>query len=401
MKCILMNKETPVMLVEYDTKANQIKNIYEEYNLLYAPLSIINAKKDKAKSLVKETNYWFKGRGIPSWRKDLESMLEKLNVRGPEELLNKAYALSLSDQYWLKEEKSKITWDNINFFTNDFLYTAYLNISLDSSSHEKISNPNILMSPNNTTDGMLQKGWIIEDKKRVLVKGTYSTSLEEPFNEYLASQISKRLGFYYCDYTVSWEPNIHLVSKCSNFITEDEEIISAYDIFNSEKHPNNMNDYEFYLSILAKHHVPYAREHTAQMFLVDYLMLNTDRHLKNFGVIRNVKTLEWVRTTPIFDTGEAMECDKLTDEINFNYGTGKFFTNPKKDFEAILKTIINDIRDVDLRKLDGLVDDYYSLLKEYQQRLDISDRRIAKLTNGLKERIAILKDALIYIPKEK
>ena len=30
MKCILMNKETPVMLVEYDTKANQIKNIYEE-----------------------------------------------------------------------------------------------------------------------------------------------------------------------------------------------------------------------------------------------------------------------------------------------------------------------------------------------------------------------------------
>ena len=66
-----------------------------------------------------------------------------------------------------------------------------------------------------------------------------------------------------------------------------------------------------------------------------------------------------------------------------------------------INTIINDIRDVDLRKLDGLVDDYYSLLKEYQQRLDISERRIAKLTNGLKERIAILKDALIYITKEK
>ena len=40
-------------------------------------------------------------------------------------------------------------------------------------------------------------------------------------------------------------------------------------------------------------------------------MLNTDRHLKNFGGIRNVNTLELVRTTPIFDSGEAMECEKI------------------------------------------------------------------------------------------
>ena len=54
------------------------------------------------------------------------------------------------------------------------------------------------------------------------------------------------------------------------------------------------------------------------LFILDYLMLNNDRHLKNFGIIRNVNTLKWEKVAPIFDTGESMQCDKYTDEINFS-----------------------------------------------------------------------------------
>jgi len=48
------------------------------------------------------------------------------------------------------------------------------------------------------------------------------------------------------------------------------------------------------------------------MFLVDYIVVNFDRHMKNFGVIRNVETLKWERVCPIFDTGECTEpcCNK-------------------------------------------------------------------------------------------
>lgn len=123
--------------------------------------------------------------------------------------------------------------------------------------------------------------------------------------------ISKALGLFYCDYRVEWLDE-KLVSKCDDFINADEEIITAYDIFNSRKKPNNINDYEFYVKILEDNKVYEARKNVASMFLVDYLMLNSDRHLKNFGIIRNVNTLEWVSTTPIFDTGEAMECYKFT-----------------------------------------------------------------------------------------
>ena len=381
------------MLVEYNTTLNVIENIYDIYNIDYAPLSISNANKTLGANLLKQINDWFKGRGIPSWRKDLEKLLEKLNVSSPEELLNKSYALSLSDQYWLKEENSNVKWQDINFFTNDFEYEAYLEASLDSSSNLTTSKDKaILRSPNNTTDGMLQKGWIIENGKRILVKGTYTSSREEPFNEWLASQISKRLGFYYCNYLVEWTDKTKLISKCENFVSEDEEIISAYDVFKSEKKPNNINDYEFYIQVLEKHNVPNARKNVEDMFILDYLMLNTDRHLKNFGVIRNVKTLEWVRTTPIFDTGQSMECDKYLDEINFSYGTGKFFTNTNKNYEDILKVIGKSIVNIDIKRLDGLCEEYHSLLEKYKDKLDMSDKRIEKLVNGLQERIRKLEN---------
>ena len=385
------------MLIEYNSY-NVISKIYEIYNIEYAPLAVFNASKNRSSSLTKTVNDWFRGRGIPSWRKDLEKLLDKLGVSSSVELLNKSYGLSLSDQYWLKDVNSAIKWEDINFFTNDFEYEAYLDASLDSSSKSIVSlDKNIFKSPNNTTDGMLQKGWIIESGKRVLVKGTYTSNKEEPINEYLASQICKRLGFDYCNYEVEWSDKTKLISKCNDFINENEELISAYDIYNSEKKPNNISDYEFYIQILEKHNVPNARENMENLFILDYLMLNNDRHLKNFGIIRNVNTLKWEKVAPIFDTGESMQCDKYTDEINFSSGKGKFFSNTDKDYEDILKIIGKNILRVDLSKLKGICDDYRLILEKYQDKLDMSDKRKEKLVSGLNKRITKLSEFISNI----
>ena len=397
MKCILMNKNQKIMLIEYNSY-NVISKIYEIYNIEYAPLAVFNASKNRSSSLTKTVNDWFRGRGIPSWRKDLEKLLDKLGVSSSVELLNKSYGLSLSDQYWLKDVNSAVKWEDINFFTNDFEYEAYLDASLDSSSKSIVSlDKNIFKSPNNTTDGMLQKGWIIESGKRVLVKGTYTSNKEEPINEYLASQICKRLGFDYCNYEVEWSDKTKLISKCNDFINENEELISAYDIYNSEKKPNNISDYEFYIQILEKHNVPNARENMENLFILDYLMLNNDRHLKNFGIIRNVNTLKWEKVAPIFDTGESMQCDKYTDEINFSLGKGKFFSNTDKDYEDILKIIGKNILRVDLSKLKGICDDYRLILEKYQDKLDMSDKRKEKLVSGLNKRITKLSEFISNI----
>ena len=42
-----------------------------------------------------------------------------------------------------------------------------------SKNSDRIQNESSLYSPNNTTDGMLRKAWIIEDGIRYLLKGGY------------------------------------------------------------------------------------------------------------------------------------------------------------------------------------------------------------------------------------
>lgn len=384
MKCFLMNKNKKVALIELEEDTNYINKIYEIYNIDFAPLALKNATKNKAVSEVKALNDWFKGRGIPSWRKDVENLLEKLNVTSPEELLNKAYALSLSDQYWIKEESQEnLKWEDINFFTNDFKYKGYFQATLSSSDVGEID----LRSPNNTTDGMLQKAWIIENGDRVLVKGTYFQARQEPINEWLVSQICKRLDLDYCNYEIDISDN-KIVSKCKDFINQNQEIITAYEIFYSKQQSNNVSDFEHYVTILQENGIENAKEQLQDMFLIDYIVMNIDRHMKNFGIIRNVDTLKWEKATPIFDTGECMECDKLLSEINFVDGKCKFFRNTNKNFSGLLDYI--DISRYNFSKLEGLAEEFKEKLIEYKPYTDMPDERIVKLYDGLQYRISSL-----------
>lgn len=40
--------------------------------------------------------------------------------------------------------------------------------------------------------------------------------------------------------------------------------------------------------------------------LTDYVITNVDRHLNNFGVLRDTRTLQFVGMAPIFDFGDSM-----------------------------------------------------------------------------------------------
>ena len=392
MKCVLLNKNKEIALIELNTEYNIIEKIYEIYNIEYAPLSFKNAYYSKTVNNEKMLNEWYRGRGIPDWRKDIKSLLENLSIKSTDELLNKSYALSLSDQYWIKEESQKnLKWENINFFTNDFKYKGYLNVSLSTS--EKIGQID-LRSPNNTTDGMLQKAWIIENGKRVLVKGTYYQANQEPLNEWLVAQICKRLELDYCDYKIDIIEQ-KIVSKCEDFITENEEIIAAYDIFQSEKKNNNTNDFEHYINILEKHGIQNARKSVQDMILIDYIVMNFDRHLKNYGVIRNVSNLKWERVTPIFDTGESMQCDKLVSEINFHDGKCKFFTNTNKKISDLLEFI--DLNNYDIEKINDIPKRFKEILEKYQRYTDMTNERIDKLWKGIEYRISNL---ILAIKKE-
>lgn len=41
------------------------------------------------------------------------------------------------------------------------------------------------------------------------------------------------------------------------------------------------------------------------MLILDFIICNRDRHYNNFGMIRNVNTLQIEKSAPIFDTGTS------------------------------------------------------------------------------------------------
>jgi len=383
MKCILMNKNTKVLSADYQPSLGVFTDIYDIYNIDFAPVILKNVY-NKEKDLKIILSNWFKGRGIPLWRDDLDLLLSKLNISAPTELLDKAFGLSLSDQYWIKPYDSKIEYKDINFFEHDFNDAEFTDATFSNSTETstKIS----LISPNNTTDGRLKKTWIIEEGKRYLLKGSYKNEVLQPFNEALASMISSRLGFNHVTYILEVIKD-KVVSKCECFINENTELVSAYQILYNNCDKDNA--YETYINLLEKHGIKDARSSLEDMFILDYIMLNEDRHLNNFGIIRDVQTLNWIGTAPIFDTGESLNIIDYSDEEVIINGDGRFFYNVS-NFDNILDNI-KDLKKYDLNKLDGICEEFDELLHKYQHITKMTDRRINKICTLLFSRINKLK----------
>ena len=386
-----MNKNTPVLLAYYDEATSGFTNIIEIYNIDYAPYILKNIYVNKDNDLEIFRAYlsnWFKGRGIPSWRDKLDLLLHRLNINAPDELLDKAFGLSLSDQYWLKPEDTKLTYDDVNYFDNDFSYAEFLEASLSKNS-TIIKNASSLKTPNNTTDGMLKKAWIIDNRTRYLLKGGYKNETLQPFNEVLASQICKRLGFNHTTYTLDTYKNI-IVSKCPCFINKDTELITCSQIMNGLKRYGNTKDYEEYISILEKQGIKDARIKLENMYILDFLIMNEDRHLNNFGIIRDVNTLKWLDVAPIFDNGQSLNTLYYDEEELHISGEGKFFYEVKP-FDEIIR-IVKDIKRIDVKVLEDLPEWFDNLLHEYQYLTGYSDTRINKLCILLSRQINKLKN---------
>ncbi len=393
MKCILMNKNIEVLVTEYNETSKFFDSIYEIKNINYAPYilkSLYNENNLNSTSFITNLSEWFKGRGIPSWRDKLDLLLHRLNITAPYELLDKAFGLSLSDQYWLKPYESNILYDDINFFDNDFDYAEFMEASLSTNS-KTITKETSLKTPNNTTDGMLKKAWIIENGTRYLLKGGYKNETLQPFNEVLASEICKRLGFNHVEYTLDTYKDM-VVSKCPCFITKDTEFITCSQIKHDMPRHDNSKDYEEYIKKLEENGIENAREKVENMYILDYLIMNEDRHLNNFGIIRDVNTLKWLDVAPIFDNGQSLNIEYYDEEEIHIEGNGRLFYEVKP-FDEIIK-VVKNIKRIDISKLDGIVEWFDDLLHQYQHLTGYSDTRINRLCILLNNQINKLKELI-------
>ena len=124
-------------------------------------------------------------------------------------------------------------------------------------------------------------------------------------------------------YTIDIYKDI-LVSKCSCFIDKNTKFISCFQVENDiEK--DDISDYEKYVAKLEEKGIKDARIKIENMFILDFLMLNNDRHLNNFGIIRDVNNLKWLDVAPIFDNDQSLNIEYYDDKEMQNACEGRFF----------------------------------------------------------------------------
>ncbi len=402
-KYILMNQNKAVLTFGFDEELNIITDIYEIFNIEYAPYKI-KCEYIRNKNIDRVSfNHWFTGRGIPTYRDDSKEILEQFDLESTKDLINKHFALSLSDQYWIKPFSSPTQWEDINYFVNDYNSIEFANATFGENASSSIVGINLsscskFQTPNNTTDGQLKKVWIRINNKNCLLKASGSIHNFEPINEVISSKICEILDVPYVPYTlevIHSKKQDTLVSICECAINKNEEIITAYSILSEEENlKGNEEDYNTYLAILKRHNVPNAEENLQKMFMLDFILLNEDRHLNNFGIIRDVQTLEWKSICPIFDTGRSMNTNVTTSYWNFTEGEVKCFTSNFISSNILPNFFTICLKQSQLDKLKSLVDIYQELLLKYQEFTNLSKEQIDLLVDGLGQRISCFENIM-------
>lgn len=378
MKYVLMHKEIPVVTIDLDEVLCGIRKIEEVYNEAHLPVGIHirHGVVDRT-----ELNEWWIDRSIPASRSGVRKALEALNLSNTRMLLTKCLGLSLSDQYWIRPAcREDLHWKDINFFDHPFsedIGDVLLGKAVKKGAFS-------FRSPDNTSDGCLKKRWKIIDGKRCLVKAGSAPLMLQPFNEVIATVVMEKLNIPHVPYWLVWDDEVPY-SVCEDFITRDTELVSAWRVMQQSKRDNNTSVYRHYLNCCKALGIADITHAINQMIVLDYIIANEDRHLNNFGLIRNAETLEWIGVAPIFDSGSSLGYDKLPAQIL----SGKDIDcKPfKKKHEEQLRLVTNYdwINFAALRNID---EDIRNVFKEAGMYAD--ENRIEVVISSVKRRISNL-----------
>lgn len=281
--------------------------------------------------------WFFKKLSIPENRTEYKKIIKATHSRNGMDLLFKGHGLSLSNHYWFKKENEKLSYDDINFFTNkwdDSFARAILNNDYDALSHVDLNVPDI------TTPGWGAKGWIYDEEKGPRLYKLGINQNEECLGEVLASRLAKRLFNENEVLTYDLEMvNGRYASVCSPMINIDEDLISIgnilpndlYSLYHFQRNDKNARR-EFFKKLQE-----YGYDDFYQLFVklacLKSVCFVNDLHFGNISIIKNMNTGH-TRIAPIYDLGGS-------------FGSGKtarqFLLNPTKTTLLLIYFVYGDL----------------------------------------------------------
>lgn len=306
---LLMHLDIPVAELSFEKQSGVINKVGEVKNSSHLPVGTITSYGRVDPNKLKQ---WWANRSIPSSRSGIKDVLDTLGIASTTALLRKGYGLSLSDCYWVKPIHSSLSWDSINFFHNEFSEDLG-ELLMSGAKKGKID----FSSPDSTSVGNLKKRWKIVDGQRVLIKGGSAPFRQEPFNEVVCSSVCELLGFPHVKYELTFIDG-YPYSVCSDFVDGNTEFVPAHATLSLFEKRKNESEYSRLLRACKELGIPDVILPLSRMIIFDYIIANEDRHLNNFGFLRDAKSLKWIGVAPLFDNGGSLGFDKLNDEISNN-----------------------------------------------------------------------------------
>lgn len=242
---------------------------------------------------------WIRHRSIPKNRAYVDNLLSSLGLsyNRPMDVIRVSKGLSLNDCYWVTEEKDQSTFSANNLYKNRFSRILG-QIAFTGYGSSDVSG--LTSSPEFTTNGMLPKCWRRVDGKILLYKGGTQGAANsgfEPFSEFYAAQIGQLLGIDVIPYGISkWKDT--LCSTCELFTSQDVSFVPVGRIVRS----GGMRAVKEYYHTLGGEYEQALHD----MFVLDALIFNTDRHYGNFGFLVDSHTNQIIAPAPLFDHGNSL-----------------------------------------------------------------------------------------------
>ena len=273
---------------------------------------------------------WLIDRAIDKHRVNsrLLKKILRLTNKTDKEIVLYNNAVTITDNYWIKEENSNLKWEDVKFSNNYFDKLALLG-DPDSFKLAPSRNPEL------TNIGSYEKCWRIENNKWVIYK---KETINQRFSEYFIYLIGKKLGFNMAKYELC-----DIGIKTYDF-TENNK-------YNFEPIKGLMKDNEDYndnFNKLSEIDENIAKDYLKMIYL-DTLCFNMDRHNQNYGLLKDPDSGKIIKLAPNFDNNIALILDDKYPKVN---GGVTFLRNLFNDFLHSNKKAEKLFKELNIKKLN-------------------------------------------------
>lgn len=296
MNYYLMNKDERILSFHTEERLGSTVSVEDTYYSGNLPFGFT------------DVTTWLNKRDYAKHKQHFQKWLREWNMDSVDGFIATTHCLGINDCLWVKQVDSELRWDNVSLYTNEFSDIAS-QTAFDTGLHGlQLSST----SPEFTAEGSFPKFWKSEKSGIYLYKAGQTGAMNvglEPYAEFMASKIAAEIASQPVVNYDLVKYKSKLCSKCHLFTSEDTGFVPMYQILDPQR------SYPISEIIDICKELGYEQE-CAEMFFVDSLIFNQDRHLGNFGFLVDNENFSIKGFAPLFDFNVSMLCNATNDDLN-------------------------------------------------------------------------------------